>query len=74
MAQIKNLKPGQVIWDKHKVKAGNTTMYRFGVWPVYVKEVAEDFSYIIASWNGNEERKMYQGAVDKFRVKEPNLL
>ena len=71
MAQIKNLKAGQTIWDKHKEKAGNTTMYRWGVWPVYVKEVAEDFSYIIASWNGNKERRMYQGQVDKFRVKYP---
>jgi len=71
MAQIKNLKAGKVIWDKHKERAGNTTMWRWGVWPVYVKEVDPNFEFIIASWNGNKERKMFQRQVDKFRVKEP---
>lgn len=69
MAQIKNLKAGQTIWPKHKEKAGNKTMGRWGVLPVYVKEVDPNFEFIIASWNGNKERRMYQRQVDKFRIK-----
>lgn len=73
MAKISKLKIGQVIYDKHKYKMGNTTLSGWGVWNVFVKEIDPEFNFIIASWNGNPPRKMYQYEVDKYRVKEPKI-
>lgn len=71
MATISKIKAGQVLYDKHKYKMGNTTMKAWGVWPVFVKEVDPDGKFIIASWNGNKPRKMFEKEVSKLRVKEP---
>jgi hypothetical protein len=73
MATISKLKVGQELWDKHRVRAGNTTMMRWGVWRVVVKEIDPEHRWIIASWNGNTPRKMYENEVLKLRVKEPQI-
>jgi len=69
MATLSKLKQGQVIYDKHKYKAGNTSLKKWGVWEVEVIEVHED--HIIASWNGNKARKFYEAEIKKLLVKKP---
>lgn len=71
MAKIEKLTVGQVLYDKHKYKMGNTTMSAWGVWTVVVKEIDHNGRFIIASWNGNAPRKMFSGEVEKLRVKKP---
>lgn len=71
MATISRIKAGQVLYDKHRHKMGNTTMTTLGVWPVYVEEVDPNGRFIIARWNGNKPRKMFGKEVGKLRVKEP---
>lgn len=71
MAKIEKLTVGQVLYDKHKYKMGNTTMRAWGVWTVVVKEIDPDGRFIVASWNGNAPKKMFSGQVEKLRVKEP---
>lgn len=71
MATLSKLKPGQILYDKHKCKAGNTTLKRWGVWPVEVIEVHKN--HIIASWNGNKSRKFYEAEIKKFLVKKPTV-
>ena len=71
MAKIEKLKVGQVLYDKHKYKAGNTTMRRWGVWTVRVEEIDPDHKFIVASWNGNPAKKMFAFQVAKLKVKEP---
>jgi hypothetical protein len=73
MADITKIKPGQVLYDKHKHKMGNTKMTTWGVWPVSVKEVDPDGKFIVASWNGNPPRRMYESTVKKLKVKEPKI-
>ena len=73
MAEISKLKPGQVLYDKHKYKMGNTTMSAWGLWHVYVKEVDPNGQFIVASWNGNKEEKMYSGRVKRFKVRKPKM-
>lgn len=52
---ISDLKVGDVLYDVHREKAGNTNMSYEGVWEVYVKDVGEDESgpWVDLSWNGN---------------------
>lgn len=71
MATISKLKPGQILYDKHKYKMGNTNISTWGLWHVKVLEVHED--YIVASWNGNRPEKMYSQRVSKLKVKEPKM-
>ena len=71
MATISKIKSGQTLYDKHRYKMGNTTMYAWGVWEVNVISVDPNGQFIFASWNGNPPRKMYETEVYKLRVREP---
>lgn len=53
------LKAGDVVYDAHKVRAGNTMMRRMGVWRVRIVEVDADGGRVLASWNGNPPRWYY---------------
>lgn len=56
---IAALKPGDVVYDAHMQKMGNTTTRRLGVWNVYIKEVDQDKGAVLASWNGNPPKVFY---------------
>ncbi len=71
MATIRNLKEGQILWDKHRYKMGNTNVRTWGVWRVRVIEIDPNHQFIVASWNGNEAKRMYEYQVKKLKVKEP---
>jgi hypothetical protein len=56
------VKPGDVLYDYHSYRAGNTTMRRWGNWPVEIVSIrmAPDSSPAVGSaigamviWNGN---------------------
>lgn len=47
------LKAGDILYDCHRHKLGNTTMSVMGVWKVYVKEVSLFKREALTSWNGN---------------------
>lgn len=59
---ISTLKPGDVVYDAHMEKMGNTTMRRMGVWNVYIKDVNQEKGTVLASWNGNTPRTFYARA------------
>lgn len=56
---IAALKPGDRVFDAHRERMGNTMLKRMGVWPVLIKEVCIDSGYVVASWNGNPDRRYY---------------
>lgn len=39
MASLDHIKPGDVLYDSHRERAGNTTMTRMGTWRVHVLAV-----------------------------------
>lgn len=57
---IKDLKAGELLYDVHSERAGNTTMRCEGVWTARVKEVDPDGQWALISWNGNPAHKMYR--------------
>lgn len=73
MATISKLTPGQVLYDKHKYKMGNTKIMTWGLWHVIVLEVDPNHEWIIASWNGNPPKKCYEHQVKRWKVKEPKM-
>ncbi|MBK3780023.1 hypothetical protein G3A43_07120 [Paraburkholderia aspalathi] len=72
MAVIANLKPGQVLFTVRRHQMGNTNIRTLAVHTVKVIEVHED--HVVASWNGNAQRKYYAGQVAKWKVKAPVLV
>ena len=74
MATIAKLKPGQILYDVHRTKMGNTTVSRLGCWPVEVVEVDPEGRWIVAKWNYNRPRKMYRSQVAKLKVRKPEKL
>lgn len=66
---IEKLKAGDVLYDCHREKAGNTTMSRDGVWEVYVREVGTDErgAWALLAWNGNPPRGKTYGATNYKR-------
>jgi sRNA-binding regulator protein Hfq len=72
MTTISKLKPGDVLYDVHSHKMGNTTASTVGVWTVHVIEVFD--RYIVASWNGNPPERMFKHTISKLRVKKPVLV
>lgn len=73
MATISRLKPGQVVWEQHKTRQGNTTMSKMGTWSLKIIEVHADADppYVIASWNCNPPRRYYERSVRTWKVKNP---
>lgn len=55
--KIADLKVGQVLYDVHSERAGNTTMRREGCWECYVRAIDPDGKWVEISWNGNPARR-----------------
>lgn len=73
MVAFSKLKPGDVVYDCHRVKMGNTTMSRLGAWKVHVLEVHADSPspHVVASWNSNPPKKYYARSVKSWRRTVP---
>lgn len=71
MASIKKIKPGQILYDKHRYKQGNTTIPAWGVWPVKVISVDLQSNTILASWNGNKPHTMSLRQIKRLKVNKP---
>jgi hypothetical protein len=73
MASINRLKPGQFVYEKRRVRAGNTMMSRDAVYRVLVKEVDLEKRRVFASWNSNPARWYDEHVWKGWRVKEPQV-
>jgi hypothetical protein len=56
---------GDVLYDCHKTKMGNTTMRRMGTWKVLVIEKDERGATV--SWNGNRPQYYGRGRIERLR-------
>lgn len=61
------IKPGDVLWDCHRTKMGNTTMTRMGCWQVQVVSVDRDNHTAQCSWNGNAPRRYTERQIKALR-------
>ena len=72
MATINRLKPGQVLYEVSRERAGNTLRSRTAIRQVVIDEVNVEEGWVIARWNViNPPRKYYADTVKKWRVNDP---
>ena len=69
MIKIESLKAGDVLYDVHSERAGNTTMRQEGCWECYVRAVDSEGKWVEISWNGNPARRF--AAVPKGYKRAP---
>ena len=67
MIKIESLKVGDVLYDTHSERAGNTTMRVEGVWECYVRAIDPAGQWIDISWNGNPELR-YNAVPSQFKL------
>lgn len=77
--QIDALVAGQVLYDVHSYRMGNTTMRSLGVWEVEVVSVErrESDGFVTGAtcrWNGNPPRRYARYDLRKWCVTEPQLV
>lgn len=69
MVALTALKPGDILYEVSREKAGNTTMTRTVCRPVKIIEVHEN--HVLASWNGNPPRKFFGATISRWRRSKP---
>jgi hypothetical protein len=73
MPKLETLKAGDVLYDVHSERAGNTMLRRTGVWTVRILEVDLEKDGAYVSWNGNRRSFYPRFRVEKLRAKAPDL-
>lgn len=61
------IKPGMVLYDRHKHRAGNTTMRVLGEWRVTIISVDPAARTAMVSWNGNRPSLWFEGNLAKLK-------
>lgn len=67
MVAFNTVKPGDILYDCHTHRAGNTKMRVMGVWQVRVISVDEAGGFVVASWNGNKPERYYTSSIRRWR-------
>ncbi len=71
MPKFSTIKAGDVLFDVHREKMGNTRMSRLGCWTVEVLEVNHDEGWALCRWNGNAPERKYRRALARYRRSPP---
>lgn len=71
MVAFGTVKEGDVLYDVHRERAGNTAMTRLGCWEVKIISVDPKTKTAMASWNGNEARRYYEHDLKRLRRSRP---
>ena len=68
------IKAGDILYDVHSVRSGNSTMRRMAWWPVRVYAVSDDGRYAWTSWNSNPVCRTHMSTLRKHRRSIPAKL
>lgn len=74
--KYEKIKVGDVLYDVHSCRIGNTTIRSVGVWPVRILDLHPETQSATVSWNGNDDRprRYFRRDLAKLRAKEPELI
>lgn len=61
------VKDGDLLWDVHSERMGNTTLHRMGSWEVRVISIDHAAGKAIVRWNGNREQTYSRRSVERLR-------
>lgn len=63
------LKPGDIVFDRHRQKMGNTTMSRLAEWRVKIVSIDYENRAAVVIWNGNSPKTWYARQLERcFRT------
>ena len=65
--KFEKIRPGMVLYDRHRERAGNTTMSRLGEWAVRIVGVDSAKRSAVVSWNGNREQVYFESSLEKLK-------
>lgn len=70
------IKVGDILFDVHSYRMGNTSIRTVGVWPVRILELHPESQSATVSWNHNDDRprRYFRRDLEKLRAKEPELV
>jgi hypothetical protein len=71
MVAFSTIKPGDVLYDCHRTKMGNTTMSRMGTWTVHIISIDTERRMAMVSWNGNMPSRWTERQISKLRRSKP---
>jgi len=74
--RFEKIKAGDVLYDVHNYRMGNTTIRSVGAWPVKIIELHPESQSATVSWNHNDDRPRRYGRRDleRLKAKEPVLV
>ncbi len=74
--KFEKIKVGDVLFDVHSYRMGNTAIRSVGVWPVRILELHPESRSATVSWNGNDHQpqRYFQRELGRLRAKEPELV
>jgi len=71
MASFDRIKAGDILYDVHREKMGNTTMSRLGCWDVLVVSVDHEKRTAMCRWNYNAPRLYTERSIKRLRRSKP---
>lgn len=71
MLKFHTIQPGDVLWEKRRQQAGNTTMRYTAVFEVRVISVDAERETAEVSWNGNPAKTWHKRNLEKLTRKKP---
>ena len=71
MVAFSTIKVGDVLFDCHMTKMGNTNANRLGCWDVKILSIDPETRVAMASWNGNAPRRYSERQIKPLRRSKP---
>jgi hypothetical protein len=72
--KFEKIKAGDVLYDVHSYRMGNTTLRSLGCWEVRVISVDPQLRNAVVSWNSNRPETWSERRLKKLCAKEPVLV
>jgi len=73
VASFDRIKPGDVLYDVHRQRMGNTTMSRLACFTVEVVSVDRVGRTAECRWNSNPPRTYFEHSIKRLRRSKPTL-
>lgn len=72
--KFEKIKAGDILFDVHSERMGNTTMRCQGIWEVRVISIDSGTRTAMVRWNSNSPQRYYERQLTRLRASEPKKL
>jgi hypothetical protein len=64
--KFERIEAGQILYDRHRTRMGNTTMTQLGEWSVQIVSIDKEKGTARVRWNGNPEQTYFRHSLEKL--------